>query len=558
MIFVIMELTVDLLQPLIIAKIIDEGIVAGSLETIWSWAAVLVGLSFLSLVAGILNSYFSSHTAQSFSFDLRNALFQKIQTFTMATYLKFPTSSLITRLTSDVTQVQTVLFMSLRIMLKSPLIVIGSLTMAFIVNAKMALFLIAGVPILIFILLVLVKKGIKNFAAVQRRVDRVNRVLQESLQAIRLVKAYMRGNYEYDRLEKVARSLKFDTIKALRLMEVVMPVMLVVMNVGLLAAIWVGAEQIRSGEAQVGELVAIINYSMRMTGFFAMFAFFINLYSRARASSERMEEILLVTDGVEPIQNEETVSSGKVKGGTIRFEQVSFVYPNTTKKVLDNISFEVGKGEKLAIMGATGSGKSTLLNLIARFYEPTSGEVYVNNQNVANWDLKKLRATLGVVPQKSMLFTGSISENVRWGKRDASLEDIQQAAKKAQIHHAIEKFPTQYDTRVGQKGVNLSGGQKQRLSIARALIKNASILILDDSTSALDVKTESALWDSLEEEGATMLVVTQKVSTAIGAHKILLLDDGKVVAFGNHKELIRSNKLYQQIAKSQGQVGEEL
>lgn len=559
-VFVFIELSVDLLQPIIIAKIIDDGIVAGSLETIWSWAIVLVVLSFVSLIAGILNSYFSSHTAQSFSFDLRNALFRKIQTFTMATYLKFPTSSLITRLTSDVTQVQTVLFMSLRIMLKSPLIVIGSLTMAFLVNAKMALFLIAGVPILIFILLMLVKSGIKNFGAVQRRVDRVNRVLQESLQAIRLVKAYMRGDYEYNRLDKVANALKFDTIKALRLMEVVMPTMLVVMNIGLLAAIWIGAEQIRSGEAQVGELVAIINYSMRMTGFFAMFAFFINLYSRAKASSERMEEILLVKDGVELIQNEEMElnDTRKITDGTIRFEHVSFVYPNTTKKVLDNISFEVAKGEKLAIMGATGSGKSTLLNLIPRFYEPTSGAVYVNNENVANWDLKKLRSILGIVPQKAMLFTGSIIENVRWGKNDASLEEVQQATEKAQIHHAIKKFPAQYDTRVGQKGVNLSGGQKQRLSIARALIKNTPILILDDSTSALDVKTESALWDSLEEEGATMLVVTQKVSTAKGAHNILLLDEGKVVAFGNHEELIRSNKLYQQIAKSQGQVGEQL
>lgn len=560
-VFVIMELSVDLAQPLIIAKIIDDGIVAGNLQSIWTWAFILVGLSFFSLIAGILNSYFSSHTAQSFSFDVRNALFRKIQTFSMNTFSKFPTSSLITRLTSDVTQVQTVIFMSLRIMLKSPLIVIGSLTMAFLVNAKMALFLIVGVPILLLILFLLVKKGIKNFGAVQQRVDFVNRILQESLQAIRLVKAYMRGDYEYTRFEKVATPLKFDTMKALRLMEVIMPAMLVIMNIGLLAAIWVGADQVSSGEAQVGEIVAIINYSMRMTGFFAMFAFFINLYSRAKASSERMEEVLLVQDGIEEIQHGiEDLKDKENLGGTIRFEQVSFVYPNTTKKVLDNITFDVKKGEKLAIMGATGSGKSTLLNLIARFYEPTSGKVYVNNEDVATWDLKSLRAYLGIVPQKSMLFTGSIVENIRWGKQDASLEEVQEATKQAQIHNAIENFPAKYNTRVGQRGVNLSGGQKQRLSIARALVKKAPILILDDSTSALDVKTESALWEALEQSGNyTMLVVTQKVSTAKNAHNILLLDEGKIVGFGNHNELIQSSKLYRQIAKSQGViVGDQL
>lgn len=416
------ELAVELIQPLIIAKIIDDGIVANDIGTIGYWGLILLVLAFAAFTSGVINSFFSSHVAQSFAFDLRNALFSKIQSFSMATYLRFPTSGLITRLTSDVQQVQSVLFMSLRIMIRAPLSAVGSLVMAFFVNPKMAMFLLIGTPILIIFLNVIVKKGVHLFSEVQRRLDRVNRVLQENLQAIRLVKAYMRGNHESNRFKEVSSNLQHDTIKALRVMELIQPVLLFVMNVSLLAALWFGSLDVRNGGAQVGELVAIVNYALRMTGSFSMFAFIINALSRAKASSERMEEILLIEKGTETDSASIRALDMKPIGNeAIRFEHVSFQYPNTKKNVLEGISFIVEKGEKLAIMGATGSGKSTLLNLIPRFYDPTEGVITVNGRNIGDWPLEELREYIGYVPQSSMLFTGSILENIRWGKQGASM-----------------------------------------------------------------------------------------------------------------------------------------
>ncbi|SOC11023.1 ATP-binding cassette subfamily B protein [Ureibacillus xyleni] len=551
----LIELAVELVQPLIIGKIIDEGIVANDIKSISYWGLLLLGLALLAFTSGVINSYFSAHAAQSFAFDLRNALFSKIQSFTMATYLKFPTSGLITRLTSDVQQVQTVFFMSLRIMMRAPLSVIGSLIMVFFVNYKMALFLVIGTPLSALFLFFIVKKGVHSFAQVQRRLDKVNRVLQENLQGIRLVKAYMCLDYEGKRFEQVAGDLKTDTVKALRIMEIIMPVLLFVMNVSLLLAIWFGAMDVKNGSAQVGELVAVVNYALRMTGTFSMFAFIINAFSRAKASSERMEEILTVEHGTESSTEVSNVKENKVS--SIQFDRVSFKYPNINRQILNDVSFTVMKGEKLAIMGATGAGKTTLLNLLPRFYEATSGVIYINGIDIKDWPLENLRTMFGYVPQQSMLFTGSISENVRWGKQEAVLDEILDATSRAQIHDTIEQLPRKYETRVGQKGVNLSGGQKQRLSIARALIGKPQILILDDSTSALDVKTESEFWEAIKGEQATMFVVTQKVRTAKEADKILLLSEGQVIGFGTHEQLMETSHEYKQIAKSQAeQVGE--
>ncbi|MGE7665381.1 ABC transporter ATP-binding protein [Ureibacillus composti] len=546
----LIEMFVELFQPLIIAKIIDEGILLNDSGLIWKWGIILVLFALLAFTSGVVNSYFSSHAAQSFSYDLRNALFEKIQSFTITTYLRFPTSGLITRLTNDVQQVQSIFFMSLRIMLRAPLVVLGSLIMAFFVNAKIAFILCISTPILIIFLVVMVRKGVQHFGQVQRGVDQVNRVLQESLQAIRLVKAYMRGTYEMKRFEKVAENLKFDTMKALRVMEIIMPVLLFFMNLSMLAVLWFGSKEVSSGNAQVGELVAVVNYAMRITGNFSMFAFIIMAFSRAKASAERIEEILILEGATEETKEGTSVTPFE-EVGLIRFENVTFTYPNTDQPVLKNISFTVNPGEKLAVLGATGSGKSTLLSLIPRFYEPSSGDVYIGGRNSKEWDLEHLRSIIGYVPQQSMLFTGSITENVSWGKQNATLGEVIEAATKAQIHSSIEKFPQGYNTRVGQKGVNLSGGQKQRLSIARALIRHAKILILDDSTSALDVRTEMALWDALEEEGATKLVVTQKIQTAKGADRILLLDEGRIVANGTHDELLKGSTEYKKIVMSQ-------
>lgn len=547
------ELFVELIQPLILSRIIDDGIIAGDKDVIIYYGLIMIGLTILALVAGIVNSYFSSHAAQSFSFDLRNALFTKIQSFSMATYMKFPTAGLITRLTSDITQVQNVLFMSLRIMLRAPLSVLGSIILAFYVNAKIAMIFLVGAPLLFLFLSVMIVKGIRYFAGVQKRLDRVNRVLQESLQAIRLVKAYMRDRYEASRFEQVSNALKLDTMKALRVMELILPILMLLMNFCLLAVVWFGSKEIAAGDAQVGDLVAIVNYATRITGAFSMFAFIIIAFARAKASAERIEEVLIVDKGTE---NYEGVprTDGEVDEaeiGAVHFHNVSFRYPESEVDVLRHVSFSVMPGEKLAIMGATGAGKSTMLSLIPRFYDVSIGEVVVNGRNVQDWHLDDLRKMIGFVPQQSMLFTGSILENVSWGKVDAALEEVQAATEQAQIHEAVESFSDAYHTRVGQKGVNLSGGQKQRLSIARALIRKSQILILDDSTSALDVKTEAALWQALAEEQATMLVVTQKISTAKTADKILLLEDGQVIGLGTHVELLATNTLYRKIAASQ-------
>lgn len=543
----LLELTVELLQPLVIASIIDDGIVAGDQDTIIRLGLVLMGLSLVAFISGVVNSYFASHVSHSFSFDVRREVYQRVQSFSLAMFNKFPASGLITRMTSDVQLIQQVLYMSLRIMLRAPLLVIGSMVMAFVVNAQLAIYLIIVFPILLAFLYVMVRKGVVYFSFVQQRLDKVNRMVQENLQAVRLIKAYLRGKYEANRFSEVAGSLKTDTVKAFRIMEIILPVLLFGMNVSLLAVIWFGAFEIQAGDAQIGELVAIVNYAMRMTGAFSMFSFIIMAFARAKASSDRIEEILLADDGDEVVQG----ATVPVEEGAVRFDDVSFVYPGTSRQVLQNISFELAPREKLAIMGATGSGKTSLLQLIPRFYEATEGSVSVHGQDVREWDLQELRKTIGLVPQQSMLFTGSISDNLSWGKEHAELPELTEAAEKAQIDETVQRFPKGYETRVGQKGVNLSGGQKQRLSIARALVRKPSILILDDSTSALDVKTESALWAELDKEQATTLLVTQKVRTAMRADRILLLEDGIASAYGTHAELLDSSSLYREIALSQ-------
>lgn len=549
----LIELSVELVQPLFIAKIIDDGILARDLNVVLLWGGGMMGLAFTAFFSGAINSYFAAHAAQSFSFDLRKALFRQVQSFSMATFLRFPTAGLVTRLTSDVTMAQNVFFMSLRIMLRAPLLVIGSLIMAFVVNVKLALYLLIGAPVLLIFLVYMSRKGVRYFARIQKRLDNVNRVIQENLQAVRLIKAYLRGMYEASRFSDVADLLRKDTVKAMRLMELILPILLLIMNGSLMAVLWFGAIEVQSGEAKVGELVAVVNYAMRMTGAFSMFAFIISAFSRAKASAERMEEVLLANEDLE--QYDEGRVMPRVTGD-LRFEEVSFHYPGKETPILHKLSFHVSPGEKLAIMGATGSGKSTLLNLIPRIFKTTSGQVLVDGKNVNEWPLKDLRDTIGLVPQQSILFTGSIYENLSWGDSDATEIELENAARKAQIHESIDRFPNKYETLVGQKGVNLSGGQKQRLSIARALVREPSILILDDSTSALDVKTETLLWDALAKEKATMLVVTQKISTAQGADKILLLDEGKVVGYGTHQDLMEQSAIYRKIQQSQEQGGE--
>ena len=544
--FMLVELAVELIQPLIIGKIVDEGIMKGDMTYVVTWGSIMMGLGLLAFAAGITNSFFSAHAAQSFAYDLRIALFKKVQSLSMPNFLKFPTSALITRLTNDVTQVQQVFFMSMRFMLRAPLVVIGSLILVFFVNVELALYLVAPVPFLLLFLWYMVKKGGQSFERVQRTIDRVNRVIQENLQATRLIKAYMRGLYESSRFVKIAQKLRDNTSRALQLMEIVQPILLVVMNAALLIIIWFGAEQIQARSMPVGDLVAVINYALRITGNFSMFSFIIVLFARAKASADRMEEVL----AIEQAPTETTLNPTKKNDAEVTFERVNFSYVEG-KEILKDIDFTLRPREQIAIMGATGSGKSTLLQLIPRLYDATAGQVTVEGVPIAQWPVAALREKIGFVPQRSLLFTGTIFDNIVWGKKDATPEEVEEACKKAQIHDAIMAFDDGYQTRVGQKGVNLSGGQKQRIAIARALIRKPAILLFDDSMSALDIQTEEKLWAALQKEQATMIVVTQKVHTAQATDRVFLMDDGKVVASGTHDELSKTSPLYAAIIESQ-------
>ncbi|MCM3165078.1 ABC transporter ATP-binding protein [Metabacillus litoralis] len=541
------ELTVELLQPLLMAKIIDDGILKEDYSVVTFWGAVMLALSFLAFASGIINSFYAAHVSQGFGFDIRKQLFVKVQSFTFEKLSKFPASSLITRMTNDITQLQNTLFMGLRIMLRAPLLVIGSVIMSFFVNTALATVFAFVIPFVIILLIWIMKKGSGLFKKVQAKLDAVNDVLRENLMGMRLIKAYVRRGHEIERFTKATDSLRNSTTKALRMIEMAMPILLLIMNIGIIYILWNGQVQVASGNVQVGEVVAIVNYGLRTTAALSMFSFIVMFLSRSRASASRVMEVL-ETDGGE----EESVGKQVLlQDGSIYFSHVSFVYPGTSERVLKDISFHVEAGDTVAVMGGTGSGKSSLFQLIPRLYEVDSGKILIDEVSAESMDIECLRNQIGLVPQEAVLFSGSVKDNIAWGKEHASYEEIIEAAKAAQIHETIIKLPNQYETKIGQKGVNLSGGQKQRLSVARAFVRRPKILLLDDSTSALDVKTEKKLLNALKNYTCTTLLITQKISTAQEADHILLLDEGKVVAYGHHHELLESSPLYQKIYRSQ-------
>lgn len=545
----LVELAVELIYPLLMAIIIDQGIVKKDLDVVLKWGVFMFALSLFAFLAGIINSFFAAHVSQHFAYDVRESLFKKIQAFSFSNLNRFPASSFITRMTNDVTQVQNTVFMSLRIMLRAPLLVIGGAIMALFVNVKLALVLIAFVPLLIVFLIWMMKKGGAMFKKVQQQLDAVNGVMQENLAGMRLIKAFIRRKHEEDRFIKANQALRDQTITALRVVETTMPILLFFMNVSILAVLWLGSSEVNNGQILVGEIVAIVNYGFRMTAALSILTFVIMAFSRARASSQRISEVL--TTEIDLVDDEKIQCSPAISSGKVEFREVSFRYPGHSSSVLQNVSFIAPAGKKLAILGATGSGKSSLVQLIPRLYDVDHGTILIDDVNIREMKLADLRKQIGFVPQETVLFSGTIKENIGWGKDDASLEEIIEAAEKAQIHHTIVQMPEQYETVLGQKGVNLSGGQKQRLSIARALVRKPKLLILDDSTSALDLKTEAALLEALEEDASTLLIITQKMSTAMNAEMILLLEDGQLIAKGNHKKLMAHSTLYQRIYQSQ-------
>ncbi|WP_257475053.1 ABC transporter ATP-binding protein [Bacillus sp. MCCB 382] len=550
----LVELAVELLNPLFMARIIDEGILNKDLDVVLKWGFIMVGMSLIAFISGVTNSFFAAYTSQGFGFDVRESLYKKVQSFSFASFSKLPASSLITRMTNDVRQLQNTIFMSLRIMLRAPLLVVGSTIMALIVDVRLALVLVIVIPVLWLFLLWVLKRGWNLFERVQSRLDKVNEVMKENLSGMRLIKAYTRSKYEESRFHDANEDLKDRTAAALRFMEIIMPLLMLVMNLALLSVLWFGSIDVASGGTKVGEVVAIVTYVTRISSVFSIFSFIITSFSRARASAERVEEVLEteidLKDGAEVDQN------NKVTGGEITFKDVSFQYPSTREKVLRHLSFHVGTGQTVSLLGATGSGKTSLFQLIPRLYDATEGTVELDGHPIRLIPLDEIRQNIGYVPQEVILFSGSVAENLLWGKEDATREEMIQAAKDAQIHETILKLSNGYDTVLGQKGVNLSGGQKQRLSIARALIRKPKILLLDDSTSALDLKTESRLLQALKRYECTTMIITQKVSTAMESDRILLLEDGELIGEGTHQSLLEDSSLYQHIYHSQFGEGE--
>lgn len=547
--FMLTELFVELLHPLLMAKIIDDGIMQKDLTVVIKWGIIMVAMSLLAFIAGIANSFYASHVSQNFGFDVRKSLYHKILAFSSANLNLFPTASLITRMTNDVTQIQNAIFMGLRIMLRAPLLIIGGVIMALIVNVKLALLLVIIVPFLFILLIWVMNIGWSRFRFVQNRLDRVNIVMRENLTGMRLIKAYVRRKHEANRFRNANEDLMKKTVSALRLMETTMPLLLLIMNGCIIAIVWFGSFEVNEGGAKVGEVVAVIHYGMRITSVLSVLSWITMAISRANASANRIKEVL--DTEIDIVDFENINHAGRVEKGRIEFKHVSFQYPGTTTKVIEDISFVIEQGQTVAILGATGSGKTSLFQLIPRLYDVTEGEILLDNQDILSMKIADVRRGIGYVPQESLLFTGTVRENIAWGKEDASMEEIIEASRDAQIHQTIERLSYQYDSKLGQKGVNLSGGQKQRISIARALIRKPKILLLDDCTSALDLKTEARLLEAVQSYKGTTLIITQKVHTAMKADKILIIDEGRLLAEGTHAYLLEQSPLYKKIYNSQ-------
>ena len=547
----IIELVAELLLPFFLSFLINDGIIEQNIEKILFWSGMMLAITAITFISGILNSYFAAHVSVTSAYEMRKQLFHNIQRFTFEQLDKFPTSKLVTYFTNDVRQIQNTIFMALRIMFKAPFLVIGSVTMALIVNYKISAIFLVTIPLLVLFIFWVLRKGAKIFNLVQESIDRVNRILQENIAGMRVIKAFVRRNFENKRFTKANKTLADETQKAFRFVEASLPILFFVMNVCLVFILWYGNFQIQTGSTTVGDVVAIVNYTFRTVMAISLFTFITLAFSRAKASVARIETVLFEKDkaSTTEVQSEKN----DIIRGKIEFRNVTFSYPTEQLPVLEDVSFTVQPEEKLAIIGATGSGKTTLFQLIPRLYDPEKGEILLDDKNIRDYDIENLRNMVGYVAQSPLLFTGTIAENIKFGKEDATKEEIIQAAKDAQIHETIDSFPEKYDAIVGQKGVNLSGGQKQRISIARALIRKPKILLFDDSTSALDLQTENALLDAVTTYKCTILIITQKISTAKRADRILLLDDGKVLAIGSHEELLKSSELYQQIVASQSE-----
>ena len=557
-IFVIFEVIMEVVIPYLMAKIIDIGVQNGDLNYIFKIGAILVVSAFLSLTFGMLSGRFAAKASSGFAKNLRKGMFYNIQNYSFTNIDKFSTSSLVTRLTTDVTNVQMAFQMIIRILVRAPIMLIFALAMAFSINSRLALIFVCTMPILAVALFFIATKAHPYFEKVFKKYDVLNRVVGENLNAIRVVKAYNREEHEEKKFEEV-NSKVYDLFKkAEKIVAFNGPAMQLTIYTCILLLSWIGAKMIVGGSMQAGELSSIITYAWQILSSLMMLSFVFVMIIIAQSSAERIIEVL---DEESTIKNKENPVM-EVKDGSIKFENVSFQYDDAKAEdelPLEDINIDIKSGETIGIIGATGSSKSTIVNLIPRLYDVTKGSIKVGGIDVRDYDIETLRNEVAVVLQKNVLFSGTIKENLKWGNKEASDEEIVRVCKLAQADGFIQEFPDKYDTILDQGGTNVSGGQKQRICIARALLKKPKILILDDSTSAVDTKTDALIRKAFREEipNTTKIIIAQRITSVEDADRIIVLDDGKINGIGTSEELLKTNEIYKEVYESQKKGDED-
>lgn len=551
-VFVFIYAICESLQPMLMAKVIDSGVMTKDLNTIYTIGGYMLVVSLIGLTASIINIYISSKTSIGFGTDLRTMLFDKIQTLSFSDIDKFSSGSLITRLTSDISRIQQLILVSMRMLLRSPFMLLLAVFFVFKINSQLAMILVIAIPILAISIFFILKKAFPFFMIVQQKVDRLNEVVRENLINIRVVKSFVREDFELDKFKYRSEDLRNMVIKAGNIIVAIFPVMQLVLNLSIIAILWYGGSMITNGNLKVGELISFINYLTQVLMSLMIISMISMSFARATASSKRIEEVLETDPSLkntpEGLENKHRITEGRVT-----FKNVSFKHAGGQNDVLKNINFSINKAETIAIVGATGSAKSTLVQLIPRLYDVTEGEVIIDNTNVKNYNIQELHSKIGMVLQNNELFTGTILENLQWGKPSATMDDVIEATTIAQAHEFITSFNNGYNTILGRGGINLSGGQKQRICIARALLRKPKILILDDSTSAVDTETELKIRNELHKALAdtTVFIITQRVNTMQAADRVIVLEDGKIEAIGTPNELFEKSKVYQEIYNSQ-------
>ncbi len=551
-ILMITEVLGEIMLPKMMSLIINNGVANRDKAYIIGMGIAMVITAGVMALGGIGGAYFSAKASISFTSDLRQALFEKVQKFSFKNVDDFSAGSLVTRLTNDIQQIQNVVMMGLRMMFRAPGMLVGALLMAFLMNARLALVILVVIPLLTLAIATILKTAYPRFERMQKTIDQLNNGIQEALTNVRVIKSFVREEYEEEKFKKANQDLKDAGLRALNVVIATMPVMTLAMNVTTLAVVWYGGNMVIAGEMAVGDLTAFTTYIVQILMSLMMLSMVFLQSSRAMACVKRVNEIL---DVEIDLTDERSLRPDLfVKEGRIEFKDVSFSYDGKEESlVLEHLNFTVEPGQTVGIIGATGSGKTSLVQLIPRLYDVVSGSVLVDGVDVREYSLAHLRNGVGMVLQKNVLFSGSIEENLRWGDEEASMEELRAAADSAQADGFVSAFPKGYDSEMGQGGANVSGGQKQRLCIARALLKKPKILILDDSTSAVDTATEAKIRECFNTslKDTTKLIIAQRIGSVENADKILVLDDGKIAAMGSHEELLRSCEPYQEIYYSQ-------